>query len=176
MIRTHYIRRVRLKRTYARTDPAKIIDSLAAQSPPFTRRDVHIPLVRGRSVAVIGPRRAGKTTLLWQVLADRLAAGTPREGLMYFNFEDERLAGITVADLQLLVEEYYPGEEHKAAIEVCPVAGKKSTTVASKAGLAASAIPTLLVQGDNRLRLGCAKVVKFGRSLRVCSCRNCSGE
>ena len=85
----------------------KIIDSLAAQPPSLTRRDIHIPLVRGRAVAVIGPRRAGKTTLLWQFLADRLAAGTPREGLLYFNFEDERLAGLAAADLQLLVEEYY---------------------------------------------------------------------
>ena len=40
------------------------------------------------------------------------------------------------------------------SIEVCPVSGKKSTTAASKAGLAASAIPTLLVQGDNKPGLG----------------------
>ncbi len=65
----------------------KIADSLAAQPPRLTRRDVHVPLVKGRAVAVIGPRRAGKTTLLWQVLTDRLAAGTPREALLYFNFE-----------------------------------------------------------------------------------------
>ena len=36
----------------------------------------------------------------------------------------------------------------------CPVSGKKSAAAASKAGLAASAIPTLLVQGDNRPGLG----------------------
>ena len=52
-------------------------------------------------------RRAGKTTLLWQILQDRLARGTQREGLLYFGFEDERLAGMTVADLDLIVEEYY---------------------------------------------------------------------
>lgn len=52
-------------------------------------------------------RRAGKTSLLWQILADRLAQGTPREGLLYFSFEDERLAGIQAKDLDTLVEEYY---------------------------------------------------------------------
>jgi hypothetical protein len=46
------------------------------------------------------------------------------------------------------------GNEHKAAIEVCPVSGKKSATAASKAGLAACAIPTLLVRGDNSPGLG----------------------
>jgi predicted AAA+ superfamily ATPase len=85
----------------------KIVDALAAPPPAFTRRDVHLPAVGGRATAVIGPRRAGKTTFLWQVLADRLAAGTDRAGLLYFNFEDERLAGLTPAELHLVVEEYY---------------------------------------------------------------------
>ncbi len=85
----------------------KIIDSLAAAPPPFTRRDVRLPGIPGKAVAVIGPRRAGKTTFLWQVLGDRLEQGFDREGLVYFNFEDERLAGMTAADLQIVVEEYY---------------------------------------------------------------------
>ncbi len=85
----------------------KIIDSLATPPPPFTRRDVRLPGIPGKAVAVIGPRRAGKTTFLWQVLADRLEQGFDREGLVYFNFEDERLAGMTAADLQIVVEEYY---------------------------------------------------------------------
>ena len=58
------------------------------------------------------------------------------------------------ADLQVVMGYRYPGEVHKAAIEVCPVSGKKSTAAASKGGLAASTIPTLLVQGDNRPGLG----------------------
>jgi len=85
----------------------KIVDGLAARVPAFTRRDVRLPGVKGKAVAVIGMRRTGKTTFLWQVLADRLAHGTGREGLLYFSFEDERLAGMTAAELQLVVEEYY---------------------------------------------------------------------
>ena len=41
-----------------------------------------------------------------------------------------------------------------AVIEVCPVSGKKATAAAGKVGLAAAAIPTLLVQGDNKPGLG----------------------
>lgn len=85
----------------------KIVDALAASVPPFTRRDVRLPGIPRKAVAVIGPRRGGKTTFLWQVLADRFTAGTAREGLLYFNFEDERLAGMTAKDLHIVVEEYF---------------------------------------------------------------------
>ena len=85
----------------------KIVDSLAAPLPAFTRRDVRLPQVPGKAVAVIGMRRTGKTTFLWQVLADRLARGTDRAGLLFFGFEDERLADMTAPDLNLIVEEYY---------------------------------------------------------------------
>ena len=85
----------------------KIVDSQALTLPVLTRRDVWLPSVKGKATAVIGMRRAGKTSLLWQILADRHAAGTPREGLLYFSFEDERLADLNVKDLDLLVESFY---------------------------------------------------------------------
>jgi predicted AAA+ superfamily ATPase len=85
----------------------KIIDSQAAGLPALTRRDVWLPAVKGKATAVIGMRRAGKTSLLWQLLADRHTAGTPREGLLYFSFEDERLADMQVHDLDTLVETFY---------------------------------------------------------------------
>jgi predicted AAA+ superfamily ATPase len=52
-------------------------------------------------------RRAGKTTFLHQVRRQRLEQGIARERLAYINFEDERLAGFTVEDFSILVEEYY---------------------------------------------------------------------
>jgi predicted AAA+ superfamily ATPase len=84
-----------------------IADSLARPIPAFTRRDAHLPAVRGKAIAVIGMRRSGKTTFLWQCLADRLAAGAPRDALLYLNFEDERLATLRATDLQWILEEYY---------------------------------------------------------------------
>lgn len=85
----------------------KIIDAQAAPLRVLTRRNVWLPEVRGKATAVIGMRRAGKTSLLWQILADRHVAGIDREGLLYFSFEDERLAGLQLADLDVLVEEFY---------------------------------------------------------------------
>ena len=85
----------------------KIIDTQATALPTLTRRDTWLPAVKGKATAVIGMRRAGKTSLLWQLLADRVAAGVGRDGLLYFSFEDERLAGMAVQDLDLLIEEYY---------------------------------------------------------------------
>ena len=85
----------------------KIIDAQAQALPVLTRRDCWLPQVKGKATAVIGMRRAGKTSLLWQILTDRHAGGTPREGLLYFSFEDERLADMTVHDLDLVVETFY---------------------------------------------------------------------
>lgn len=85
----------------------KIIDAQAAPLPALTRRDVWLPAVPGKATAVIGMRRSGKTSLLWQILADRHASGISRDGLLYFSFEDERLAGMQLDDLDLLVDAFY---------------------------------------------------------------------
>lgn len=100
----------------------KLIDSLSTPPPPFTRRDIRLPEVRGKALAVIGIRRSGKSTFLWQCLADRLAAGTPRDDLVYISFEDERLDGIKPADVAWLVEEYYrlrPNARDKRTVTFC---------------------------------------------------------
>jgi len=84
-----------------------ITDSLTMPIPAYTRRDAHLPAVPDKAFAVVGMRRSGKTTFLWQCLAERLASGAPRESLLYLNFEDERLAGLQARDLQWVVEDYY---------------------------------------------------------------------
>lgn len=85
----------------------KIVDALAMAPPRLTPRDVRLPKIPKRAFAIIGMRRVGKTTFLWQVISERLKQGTPREALLYFNFEDERLVGMTAGDLHLILEEYY---------------------------------------------------------------------
>jgi len=57
-------------------------------------------------------------------------------------------------DLQVVMGYRYPGNESKAAIELYPIMGKKLTDAAKAAGLEASSIPTLIVQGDNKPGLG----------------------
>ena len=58
------------------------------------------------------------------------------------------------ADLEVVMGYRYPGNKAKAAIELYPVTGRKLVATAEAAGLKASAIPTLLVQGDNKPGLG----------------------
>jgi hypothetical protein len=60
------------------------------------------------------------------------------------------------ADLQVLMGYRFPGDETRAAIEVFPVSGKKSIAAAQSAGLRASPLPALLVEGDNRQGAGYA--------------------
>ncbi len=86
----------------------KLADSLAAPLPDATPRRVHGPVsLPGKATAVVGMRRAGKTTFLHQLRRERVERGAGRERLPYINFEDERLAGLAAKHLHLLLEEYY---------------------------------------------------------------------
>lgn len=110
-----------MEREYQQVIRQKIADALAAPGPALTRRTIRLPKVPGKALAVIGMRRSGKTTFLWQCLAERWQAGTPRNALLYFNFEDERLAGMGARDLQWVVEEIFqpaPGVSRFAASDV----------------------------------------------------------
>ena len=100
----------------------KLADSAVMNFPRLTRREADGSLVPGKARAVIGMRRAGKTSFLFQCLADRLAGGTAREKLVYFNFEDERLAGIEAADLGMVFDAYYrayPSFRQKETVTWC---------------------------------------------------------
>ena len=85
----------------------KIVDNQATALPQLTHRDVRVPAMANKAVAVVGMRRSGKTSLLWQELSRRVAAGVPRECLLYFTFEDERLADLTMADLGLVSDAFF---------------------------------------------------------------------
>ncbi len=86
----------------------QLADSLAAPFPKATPRRVHGTVsLPGKATAVVGMRRAGKTTYLHQLRRERFARGVGRERLPMINFEDERLAGLAARDLHLVIEEYY---------------------------------------------------------------------
>jgi len=72
----------------------------------LTRRDARLPAVPGKVHAVIGMRRAGKTTFLRQLLDERRATG-PVERAVYLSFDDDRLARLELEQLGFLLEEYY---------------------------------------------------------------------
>ncbi|HEX7183288.1 MAG TPA: AAA family ATPase, partial [Thermoanaerobaculia bacterium] len=76
-----------------------------ASSPPLTRRDARLPGVPGKVHAVIGMRRAGKTTFLRQLQAAR-RENLPSERAVFVSFDDDRLAELAADQLALLLEEY----------------------------------------------------------------------
>ena len=60
------------------------------------------------------------------------------------------------ADLRLVMGYRFPKTPEHSAIEVHPVKGKRATAAAERAGLGASRIPCLLVEGDDRPGFGAA--------------------
>lgn len=72
----------------------------------MTARDAQLPPVPGKVHAVIGMRRAGKTTFLHQLQAQLRRVLAPERAL-YLSFDDDRLAGLGADQLSLLLEEYY---------------------------------------------------------------------
>ncbi len=100
----------------------KLGDAVSRPFPAFTPREADTAALPGKARAVIGMRRAGKTTFLQQCLAARHHAGVPRERLVYFNFEDERLDGLQAADLGVLLDEFYrsfPALRQKECVTWC---------------------------------------------------------
>jgi len=52
----------------------------------------------------IGVRRAGKSFMLYQKMQQLLSEGHGWAGMLYLNFEDDRLAGFTTEDFELILE------------------------------------------------------------------------
>ena len=87
--------------------------------PAHTKRRIFGPAgLPGKATAIVGMRRAGKTTFLHQLRRERIERGASRERLPYLSFEDERLAGLDASHLGVLVNEYhrrFPGPHGAAA-------------------------------------------------------------
>lgn len=69
------------------------------------KRDVKINFIKKINV-IIGPRRAGKTFFLYQIMNDLRERGL-KDRILYINFEDERLYPIKKDELQLILDSYY---------------------------------------------------------------------
>jgi predicted AAA+ superfamily ATPase len=72
----------------------------------LTRRDAGLPQVKGKVHAIVGMRRVGKTTYLRQLQAALRASLRP-EQVLYLSFDDDRLAGLPLDQLNALLEEYF---------------------------------------------------------------------
>ena len=70
----------------------------------YVPRQIEVKLPKTRALAIVGPRRAGKTYFLFQ-LWDELDGERRRS--LYINFEDPRLVGATANDLMEMLRVYY---------------------------------------------------------------------
>lgn len=75
--------------------------------PKGVPRDGQAPRVEGKATAVVGMRRAGKTWFCYQRMEDLLKNAVPKEKLLYFNFEDERLLPFRAKDFASILDTYY---------------------------------------------------------------------
>ena len=70
----------------------QIISDFHSQNlPEFKNRELKVPLNLNKILTIIGPRRAGKTWYIFQLISELETAGIKREQILYINFEDERL-------------------------------------------------------------------------------------
>jgi len=55
----------------------------------------------------VGMRRSGKTWILYQIMQDLLLKGSNQSKMLYLNFEDDRLNGMTADNFQDILDAYF---------------------------------------------------------------------
>lgn len=85
--------------------------------PEMVERDIKISeLPIKRAVSIIGPRRAGKTYLMFHEIRVLLEKNTEKSRLLYINLESDLLIGCELSDLRTMFElfyEIYPENKNK---------------------------------------------------------------
>ncbi|MCL5055805.1 MAG: ATP-binding protein [Firmicutes bacterium] len=110
-----------------------IIEFHQSKLPEIIDREITIKTDLDKIISIIGPRRSGKTYLLFQTIK-KLQPAIPKETMIYINFEDERL-DIKKEDLSFILEAYkelYPqnplNQLHLFFDEIQNVSGWESFT------------------------------------------------
>lgn len=74
-------------------------------SIPLVERPLH--LEESGNYVFVGVRQAGKSYLLYQRVKELLGRGINLHDIVYVNFDDERLLGMTTDDFDLILQAYY---------------------------------------------------------------------
>lgn len=83
-----------------------IIDFQERSLRATIKRDIEVPLFSNKIITLIGVRRCGKTSILYKMI-EELRKSVDSKNIVYVNFEDDRLLGTTVGDLDDLIEGYF---------------------------------------------------------------------
>ncbi len=83
-----------------------VSDWLLRSLPDVKPRDISLPTDTKKIVAIMGPRRAGKTFLMYSTI-NKLRGEIPKSNILYINFEDDRLIRIATDDLRDILTVFY---------------------------------------------------------------------
>ena len=84
--------------------------------PEIIPRELQLPLESRKIVTIVGPRRSGKTYLLFDLIKTLMEKGISREELVYVSFDDPRLLPCDSMCLEELLQAYrelYPEKAEK---------------------------------------------------------------
>ncbi len=78
-------------------------------APNLIERETNIPkqIPLKRAISIIGPRRAGKTYTVFQVIKDLIKNKVSVNQILYVNLEKTDLEGCTIKDLSVMIETFY---------------------------------------------------------------------
>ncbi len=82
-------------------------------------RRLAVQVLPGKATVVIGVRRCGKSTYLFQIIQRLLDNGVPRDNILYLNFFDDRLHNLRQEGLGTIAEAYfslYPEKKHTETV------------------------------------------------------------
>jgi len=83
-----------------------ITDFIEKDMKNILSRKFNIPLESKKIISLIGVRRSGKSSLLFDTI-NKLRINIERENIIYLNFEDDRLYPLELSSLDLILESYY---------------------------------------------------------------------
>ena len=83
-----------------------ITDFIEKEIKGIMPREYQIPLDSPKIISLIGVRRSGKSSILFDLI-NRLRASVARENIIYLNFEDDRLFPLRLEHLDLILEGFY---------------------------------------------------------------------
>lgn len=83
-----------------------ITDFIEKDIKNILSRDYNIPIVSKKIISIVGVRRSGKSSILFDIIS-KLRETIARENIIYINFEDDRLYPLELASLDLILEGYF---------------------------------------------------------------------
>jgi len=84
----------------------RTIKAYIVRNPSIIPRELDIPLKTNSIVSIIGPRRSGKTYMMYYTIL-KLLDEIPINNILYVDFEDERIRNLDANDLNDMLKVFY---------------------------------------------------------------------